>query len=107
MSIGMVDSKDQLIAGLIALIPHKVAVLILLSIFNFFNTSWLHNGSIPVISKLTWYELDGQGKIIQGGRDLRPASSSIYFHLDSCLWCEVMESEGRLKGKRILKMQES
>ena len=27
----MVDSKDQLIAGLIALIPHKVAVLILLS----------------------------------------------------------------------------
>ena len=31
MSIGMVDSKDQLIAGLIALIPHKVAVLILLS----------------------------------------------------------------------------
>ena len=31
MSIGMVDSKDQLIAGLIALVPHKVAVLILLS----------------------------------------------------------------------------
>jgi len=31
MSIGMVDTKDQLIAGLIALIPHKVAVLILLS----------------------------------------------------------------------------